>query len=133
MRGLSDFGKNARAVPEALDLYAAPDRTELRPLDAVLTPPASVLVLVAVAAVAAGVSGGRHRLAWWWAVVAFAALGVVHMLLAWHGDGMETTRHVAVGDVQTRLAVLVLVVAALDAAAGRRVGPRRWTAALARR
>ena len=39
-------------------------------------------------------------------------LGLVHMLVAWHGDGMETTRHASVGNVQARLGVVVLVLLA---------------------
>ena len=58
-------------------------------------------------------------------LVAFGVLGVTHTLVAWHGDGMETTRHVAVGDVQPRLAVLVLAIAAVSAVGG----PERWTGA----
>ncbi len=51
-----------------------------------------------------------------------AVLGVT--LVAWHGDGMETTCHVAVGDVQLRLAVLVLAIAAVSAVAARAMDRR---------
>jgi hypothetical protein len=40
-------------------------------------------------------------------VVLLGVLGLAHMLLAWHGDGMEVTRHASIGNVQTRLAVLL--------------------------
>jgi hypothetical protein len=49
-----------------------------------------------------------------------AALGVVHMLIAWHGDGMETTRHASVGNTQARLGVLLLVVLAASELLARR-------------
>jgi len=36
------------------------------------------------------------------------------MLIAWHGDGMEATRHASVGNVQVRLGVLLMLVLLLD-------------------
>ena len=36
------------------------------------------------------------------------------MLIAWHGDGMEVTRHASVGNVQVRLGVLILLLMLLD-------------------
>ena len=40
-------------------------------------------------------------------VALLGVLGVAHMLVAWHGDGMEVTRHASIGNVQIRLAVIV--------------------------
>lgn len=56
--------------------------------------------------------------------LAVNGLGVAHVLIAWHGDGMETTRHVAVGDAQLRLAVLLLRIAAVSAVAARAMDRR---------
>ena len=103
-----------------LDFYSAPGRTEVGLLDALLTPAAAVVVVVAIGAVVVGAIARRWRVGWWWMLVAFGALGVVHALVAWHGDGMETTRHVTVGDVQARLAVLVLAAVAVERLASRR-------------
>ena len=47
-------------------------------------------------------------------IALLGALGLVHMLIAWHGDGMEATRHASVGNVQVRLGVLLLLVLLLD-------------------
>ena len=46
--------------------------------------------------------------------IVVAGIGVLAMLVAWHGDGQETTRHTIEGLVELRLGVwLALVVAAL--------------------
>jgi hypothetical protein len=39
-------------------------------------------------------------------------LGLVEMLVAWHGDGTETTRHGIEGSVAVRLAVVVMLATA---------------------
>ena len=96
-----------------ISVYSPPGRTELDLVDVVLFPSAFVVILLAAFGCAVGVCARLHRRAWWWMVVAFGAIGVVHMLVAWHGDGMETTRHVSVANAQTRLCVLVAVVAAV--------------------
>ena len=44
------------------------------------------------------------------------ALAAVHGLVAWHGDGMETARHLLVPVLQLRLGVLLLVVGLLPPA-----------------
>ena len=49
------------------------------------------------------------RLPWWRFTVFFAGLGLVSMLLAWHGEGMEATRHTVEGNVEVRLSVLLLL------------------------
>lgn len=50
----------------------------------------------------------------WRILVMLSGVGVVAMLIAWHGDGQETTRHTIEGLVQLRLCLwLALVVAAL--------------------
>jgi hypothetical protein len=96
-----------------IGMYSAPGRTEIGVVDAVLFPSAVVIVALAGFGFAIGMRSNLHRRSWWWMVVAFGAIGVVHMLIAWHGDGMETTRHVSIANAQTRLCVLVLVVAAV--------------------
>jgi hypothetical protein len=105
-----------------LSFYAAVDRTDATFLTAVLYPPWEVVLVVGALALVGGELLGQTRRLAWIAVVVLGALGLFHMLVAWHGDGMEVTRHASVGNVQVRLAVLVLVAFLLD---GRRPRPRR--------
>jgi hypothetical protein len=42
-------------------------------------------------------------------VALLGGLGVLEMLVAWHGDGTETARHGIVGSVSVRLAVVILL------------------------
>ena len=63
---------------------------------------------------------GQWRRTAWAGVALLGALGLAVMLIAWHGDGMEATRHAGVGNVQVRLGVLILLVVLLD---GRRPAP----------
>src|SRR5690606_36864566 len=46
------------------------------------------------------------------------ALAAVHGLVAWHGDGMETARHLVVPALQLRVGVLLLAVGLLPAPPG---------------
>jgi hypothetical protein len=43
-------------------------------------------------------------------VVVLIVIGVLAMLIAWHGDGQEVTRHTVEGFAQVRLGVWILVV-----------------------
>ena len=103
-----------------LSFYAAVDRRDA-PLATTLLYPAWPWVLAAaVVAVVGGSRLGQVRRPAWAAVALLAALGLAHMLIAWHGDGMEVTRHASVGNVQVRLGVLILLLMLLD---GRRPAP----------
>ena len=105
-----------------LSFYAATDRTDAPAFTTVLHPSWGWVLGAAVVAVAGGVLLGQaRRLAW--VVTAFlGVLGLFHMLVAWHGDGMEVTRHASVGNVQVRLAVVITLVMLLDGS--RRTGAR---------
>ncbi len=74
--------------------------------------PSAWIVLGAAATALAVLACIRGRRTTGARLLVFAGLGLVHMLIGWHGDGMETTRHASVGNVQARLGVLVLVVLA---------------------
>ncbi|MFI5047589.1 MAG: hypothetical protein ACHQIG_11045 [Acidimicrobiia bacterium] len=102
--------------------YSGPERTELGPVDALLSPAASIVLVAAAAACAVFVCCRRRRTTGARVALLFCVLGLAHMLVAWHGDGMETTRHAAVGNVQARLGVVVLVVLACAELGGRRRG-----------
>jgi hypothetical protein len=95
-----------------LAFYAAPDRTDLAVLDAVFDPGPIVVALAAAVAVAVAVRRGVGRRRWWQLVAVLGVLGLVEMLVAWHGDGTETLRHGIEGSVAVRLAVVVMLVTA---------------------
>jgi hypothetical protein len=97
-----------------LSFYAAGDRTDAPVLTTVLYPSWAWVLVAAFLAVAGGVYLGLDRRPDWAVIALLGALGLVHMLIAWHGDGMEATRHASVGNVQVRLGVLLLLVLLLD-------------------
>jgi hypothetical protein len=45
----------------------------------------------------------------WRAVTVLTLVGIVAMLIAWHGDGQEVTRHTVEGAAEVRLGVWILV------------------------
>lgn len=49
----------------------------------------------------------------WRFLAAFAFVGVLSMLVAWHGDAEEVTRHMVEGDVEARLGVLLCLLMAV--------------------
>jgi hypothetical protein len=97
-----------------LSFYAAPDRTDAPLLTTLLYPPWQFVLVAAAIAVVAGELLGQDRRAAWIATAFLGILGLAHELVAWHGDGMEVTRHASVGNVQVRLGVLILGVVLLD-------------------
>jgi hypothetical protein len=101
-----------------LSNYAAADRSDAPLLTALLYPAWPWVLAAAVAAVIGGWLLGQVRRLAWVAVALLGVLGFAHMLIAWHGDGMEVTRHASVGNVQVRLGVLILLLMLLD---GRRI------------
>ncbi len=103
-----------------LSFYAAVDRTDAPLLTTVLYPAWPWVLAGAIVAVVGGRWSGQWRRTAWAGVALLGALGLAHMLVAWHGDGMEATRHAGVGNVQVRLGVLILLVMLLD---GRRALP----------
>jgi hypothetical protein len=106
-----------------LAFYAAPDRSELPIVNTVFDPGPWWVAAATAVAVAIGVTRGVWRRRWWRMVALLGGLGVLEMLVAWHGDGTETTRHGIVGSVSVRLAIVILVMAgALAPTEGRRSG-----------
>ncbi len=103
-----------------LSSYAAGDRTDAPLLTTILYPSWAWVLVAAFVAVVGGVYFRLDRRPDWAVIALLGALGLVHMLIAWHGDGMEATRHASVGNVQVRLGVLLLLVLLLD---GRRPAP----------
>ncbi|HXY27597.1 MAG TPA: hypothetical protein VEH82_04890 [Acidimicrobiales bacterium] len=81
-----------------------------------------VMVLAVVATIVAWrrMILGRHD---WRFLAAFTFVGVTSMLLAWHGEGREVTRHLVEGMVEVRLGVLLLLLTALLGEKRRLPGP----------
>jgi hypothetical protein len=102
-----------------LAFYAAHDRTDAPLLTTLLSPDWFFALAATLATVGGAVVTGVWRRRDWQIVALLGGLGLAHVLIAWHGDGMEATRHASVGDVQARLAVLVALVMLLP----RRPGP----------
>jgi len=97
-----------------LSFYAASDRTDAPVLTTILYPSWPWVLVAAFVAVAGGVYLGLDRRPDWAVIALLGALGLVHMVIAWHGDGMEATRHASVGNVQVRLGVLLMLVLLID-------------------
>ena len=91
-----------------LGYYAAADRSDIPLVTGLFYPPGVLVVAAAMAVLVVGTHGGRWRRRDWRLVSVAGALGVVHMLIAWHGDGLEVTRHALIGNSQARLGVLIL-------------------------
>jgi hypothetical protein len=90
-------------------------------VQSVFAPAYPYVLLMAALAVAIGWRRRTSDRAEWRFLVAFALIGLLSMLLAWHGEGMEVTRHMVEGNVEVRLSVLLLLLFALF---GRPVTPQ---------
>jgi len=96
-----------------LDFYQPPDRA-LPFFETAFAPGRVVVLLEAVLAAGVAIARRLWKDRTWRFLVAFTVVGLLTMLIAWHGDGQEVTRHMVEGDVEARLGVLVcLLYAAL--------------------
>lgn len=77
------------------------------------TPNRGVELLLALAALVAAGVRRTWRLPHWRFTALFALTGLWSMLLSWHGEGMEVTRHMVEGNVEARLGVLLALLIAL--------------------
>ncbi len=93
-----------------LTYYAASTNQLRSPLTVVAWPP--LVGLAVLAGVAAAVSGltraWRQRV--WCMVLALTVVGGLSMLVAWHGDGQEVTRHTVEGLAELRLGLWIMIV-----------------------
>lgn len=96
-----------------LTIYAAIANRDGSPLTVVMWPPLIGVVAMAVLACYLAVLSGVWRDRSWRVVVVLTVIGVLAMLVAWHGDGQEVTRHTIEGAVQVRLGLWVLVLLGL--------------------
>jgi hypothetical protein len=118
---MEPFRRPERSALNGNDLsgYVPTDRTDAPVLTSALYPPWPVVVVIAGAAVVVGIRLRRARRMLWRIVALMGALGLVHMLIAWHADGMESRRHALEGNAQARLAVVLLVIMLLPEAVAR--------------
>ncbi|HXX90732.1 MAG TPA: hypothetical protein VEI83_10985 [Acidimicrobiales bacterium] len=91
-----------------LSFYASQVTHPLNVVEDVLIPNRFVVIGLALAALVLGVWRGIYKRPEWKFFAILVAAGLVSMLLSWHGDGEEVTRHMVEGDVLVRFAVLVL-------------------------
>jgi hypothetical protein len=103
-----------------LSFYAPTTHTARSPLTPVLWPPLVALVVVAALALYLGVATQAARTDPWRMVAVLTLIGVLAMLVAWHGDGQEVTRHTVEGFAEVRLGVWILLVVGLAGLPGRR-------------
>ena len=96
-----------------LYFYAAIGRIDA-PTTPLMWPALWGLAVVAVVTAVASIWSRAWRESSWRLLVMLSGVGVVAMLIAWHGDGQETTRHTIEGLTQFRLCLwLTLAVAVL--------------------
>jgi hypothetical protein len=100
-----------------LTFYAANQNRMSSPLTVVMWAPFIGLLFMGALAVYLGILSEAWRDRPWRAVLILTGLGLVAMLVAWHGDGQEVTRHTVEGLAQLRLGLWILIVVGLLGAA----------------
>jgi hypothetical protein len=95
-----------------LAFYAGP-YTPLPVISTIMFPPGDVIAVLGLLSASLAVARRLTGLAEIRAVVVMAIVGMLAILIAWQGDGMEVARHTIEGNVEVRLAVLVTMLFAL--------------------
>ncbi len=93
-----------------LTFYAATVKSLESPVTRILWPSLSWLAGLSVLAGILGIWKKQWRQRPWRVVLCLTLLGPVAMLIAWHGDAQEVTRHTVEGFAELRLGVWILVV-----------------------
>jgi hypothetical protein len=91
-----------------LSFYSPVKNHVLNTVEDAFVPNYVVVIALSVVAVVVALRKRTWRRQEWKLLVVFAAAGLGSMLLSWHGDGQEATRHMVEGDVAVRLAVLLM-------------------------
>jgi hypothetical protein len=93
--------------------YAAQTNRMDSPLTTLVWPPLVGLLVVAGVAAVVSVTSRGWRQPVWRMVVVLTAIGLLSMLVAWHGDGQEVTRHTIEGFAQLRIGLWIVIVLGL--------------------
>lgn len=96
-----------------LTFYAATTNRLASPLSIVVWPPLIDILIMTAVSLYLGVLSGVWRDRPWRAVLILTGIGVLAMLVAWHGDGQEVTRHTVEGFAEVRLGLWILVLLGL--------------------
>jgi len=92
-----------------LSFYAPPMGHALDAVEDVAVPNRFAIVAFAVIGVAVAARRRLYERPEWKFFALLAVAGLLSMLISWHGDGEEVTRHMLEGDVLVRFAVLALL------------------------
>ncbi len=96
-----------------LSFYEAAGHQPIAAAETIFAPNRGVEIILGFLALAiAAQRDTRHRREWRF-LVAFVLVGLFSMLVAWHGEGQEVTRHMVEGNVEARLGVLLCFLLAL--------------------
>lgn len=93
-----------------LEIYMATTNPVESPLTYAMWPPLLWLVLAWALAILLGIATDSWRDRNWQTAAVLTVMGVLAMLIAWHGDGQEVTRHTVEGFALLRLAVWILLI-----------------------
>ncbi len=96
-----------------LTFYAPVSDPIAAPLSSIMWPPATLVLLLAGVTLLASTWTGAHRLVQWRVVLLLVTVSTLAMLVSWHGDGQETTRHTVEGVAGVRMGVWILFALAL--------------------
>ena len=91
-----------------LDFYAPVTDPAKSPLTTLLWPPLLELLVLSAVPIYLGIVSEAWRTAPWRVVGVLTLVGMAGMLMAWHGDGQEVTRHTVEGFAEVRLGVWLL-------------------------
>ncbi len=92
-----------------LTFYSASTDRMASPLTFVMWPPLIALVALATVAAFVSVVSGAWRQGVWRMLLALIVIGILSMLVAWHGDGQEVTRHTVEGFAELRLGIWIVI------------------------
>ncbi len=107
-----------------LTFYEPTGHQPIAAAQTVFAPNRGVEIILGFLALAIAAQRDIRRRREWRLLVAFVLVGLFSMLVAWHGEGQEVTRHMVEGNVEARLGVLLCLLMAL-------LGDRREPAASA--